>query len=129
LSLPLQAVDDQATDQNFRQVGQRFPLQAEDLGKSAKELSPQNPTPASRTINRGKAEVEFPGGSPLTKELAVSHGLGTAEVFPAIASSNPAVHVAAVASTSTTITFRGEHVQGISPAGGTKILFSWIAET
>jgi hypothetical protein len=75
----LQAVKDAATDQNFRQVEGQFPIPAEALAESAKELFPQLTETAERKIAFGSTTVEF-SASRFSKEKAISHGLGVTPI-------------------------------------------------
>lgn len=51
MTLPLQAVDDQASDQNFRQVGERFPIQGEDIAARAVSPDKLEKPPISGAVN------------------------------------------------------------------------------
>jgi hypothetical protein len=123
LTLPLQAVDDQASDQNFRQVGERFPLQAEDIGKSAKQLFLQLGSAGNHKVAFGSGEVTF-SASTGSVPLEVKHGLGVA---PAIAIAGSGVNGPLYFSTQefngTRFKVVGHNEEAIT---GTR-LFYWIA--
>lgn len=126
----LQAVKDDASDQNFRAVSGIFANLKRRLASfEATEAFLRLASPANRKFNRGKAEIEFPGASPNATALEVTHGLGTKEIYVALGSGNSAINFAVTATTETKFTVNATDVEGVSPAKGTKILFSWLATT
>lgn len=80
MSLKPQAVRDTATDQNFRQIAQQFPIQAQNLADSVKELSPQLQTAGSHKEAFGSFTVTWAGGTNFSPVKEVEHGL---EAVPA----------------------------------------------
>jgi hypothetical protein len=77
LTLPLQAVSDPASDQNFRTISRQLPLQPQQLSDAAKDLFPQLVTGGAHKINFGTTTVTFPGAENASKNKEVEHGLGT----------------------------------------------------
>lgn len=67
MSLSLQAVDDQATDQNFRQITERWPL------PSVKTVSGKE-----ARLNSGEAKLEWAVKAVKSSTLTITHGLGIA---------------------------------------------------
>lgn len=127
MTLPLQGVEDEATDQNFRQVGERFPIQAEDLGKSARQLFVQLATPGARKINFGTATVKWAGSKSETEVKEVAHGLGSAAVIAlGGAQTTNTFFVTAEPSGTDKIKLQG-YAPGSTPPAGTERTVYWIA--
>lgn len=121
--MKLQAVKDDATDQNFREVKGRFPIQAGDVAGSAKELFLNLATSGTFKVDFGVTKVKF-SASKFSPNFSVAHDLGTASIFPVAISNNAAVNVALVSATSTEITFAASNWFG---AETTEPSVFWIA--
>jgi hypothetical protein len=72
--LKLQAVKDDATDQNFRQLERQFPIQASEVADSVKELFLQLGTIGSRKVNLGTAKLKW-SASQQSNTVEIEHGL------------------------------------------------------
>lgn len=85
--------------------------------------------PGRQVINGAQAAGVFPGGSPQTTALVVTHGLINPARAPALAfseSTNVNVGYAVIATSPTTITVQGQTLDGTSPGAGTTIPFFWV---
>lgn len=129
MPMRLQAVQDPVVDQNFRQIESQFPIQAETLAKSAKELFPQLAETAERKIAFGTATFEWAGGTKISKKLKITHGLGAS---PSWAGFMPNTEGGAVltfsyfSKTSTTFeVWAGDWFE--TPVVGAKFTCDWIA--
>lgn len=107
-------------------VAQLFPLGPQHLGKGAKELFPQLATAHARKINFGVAEIEWAGGTPISKELEVSHELGTTPLA-VVANDESLTIIGTKGYTSTKFKVWGRTGDGSSPAEKTKEKVHWIA--
>lgn len=81
---------------------------------------------AKRKINFGSIELEWPGGSPLTNEATITHGLGTTPVYLSVQAGM--VNMCGVGSPGgTTFKARMRTGDGTSPGAGTRQTVYWIA--
>jgi hypothetical protein len=120
VALSLQAVHDPASDQNFRQIANQFPIQGANLAGVLMLVS------GEAKVAVGKAEATYGGGSVEATQV-ITHGLGREVKFADI-SVEDAGYVDGTASYgATTFTAKVQKRDGTSPANGTKAVFHWIA--
>lgn len=119
-----------SVDRNLRGILRRGgELVALALTKAeAKELFLSLLVPGEKKLAKGEAILEWPGGSPTTNALEVTHGLGTtpAQVI-GNTHSNPCM-VNCTARSATKFTLVVWNGAG-SPGAGTKVAVDWIALT
>lgn len=85
MTLPLQAVKDAATDQNFRKLAEQFPIQPKNLANAIGKKFLKLVVPGSHSVNFGVSSLTWTAAqSAASKEIA--HGLKTTPlyVWPAI---------------------------------------------
>lgn len=82
----------------------------------------------SLSLRRGSGNVTFPGGSPFTNVVTVTHGLSAAPGQIIVTSSNTNTNVAYSNVTATTFDVSGQTVDGSSPGAG-NVAFSWMVIT
>jgi hypothetical protein len=118
-------------------IARQFPIQSanlaagavgvSNLSAAAKELFLQLATPASRKVDFGSTELEFPGENIRTNAKEVSHAIGaTPKAVTATANDDGRV-VGVTAISSTKITLRAQTAQGDKPAAPSKVTVYWIA--
>lgn len=77
MTLPLPSTVQDPNQQEINDTLARvFPLSADKLGKSAKELFPQLVTPAARKEAFGSKTVTWPGATNFAGIVEIAHGLG-----------------------------------------------------
>ena len=79
--MKLQAVKDAPTDQNFRQVERRFPIQPADVAEPTKDLFLQFIEATGLKGKTGEASAAFPGGTTTSGIVEIPHGLGSVPVW------------------------------------------------
>jgi hypothetical protein len=135
LSIPLQAVPDEPTDQNFRQLGERFPIQRGDLGKgavgqdqlgtAAKELFLQLAAAGVRKIAFGVGSMSFSASSSASK--TITHGLGTTPTVVLVTGKTGSFQMLFNADTYGSTTFRAWGYWTPGSTVTTTQEFAWIA--
>lgn len=128
LGLPT-IVRDPRVQQCLDFLTRQFPITAGALADSAKELFPQLAEGGSRKVNFGSVQVEFAGGTNISKEATVTHGLGTtpSAVLLQSAAFDGEAYNAEVATVGAT-TFKTRFLfQAFIPGAGTKRTIYWLA--
>lgn len=78
MTLPLQAVADPATDQNFRQIAEQFPIQPQNVANAFLGLA----VTGKHKVAWGETTVKYTSAAVESTEASITHGLGTEKVFP-----------------------------------------------
>lgn len=100
---------------------------AAELATGAKQLFLQLASGATRKVNFGSGELEYPGGSLEATAKEITHGLGATPIFAAPIFEDAGNVPGAFAYGGTTFKVRCQKRDGSSPGAGTKAPFHWAA--
>lgn len=82
------------------------------------------------SFDRGTGQITWPGGSPVSSQVTIAHGLRSAPSsvqLTALGFANANAHLQVDAVDATSIRVRGRTIDGSSPAAATPCPFMWEA--